>query len=201
MKPTSSLRERRRLQTEQEIAAAAFNLTVDRGYEAVTIEEICRAAGVSPRTFFNYFPSKEHAIVAVYPDPVLTLLDELDRRPAEESPVQALRAALLEGAFLYNISRDEMQHRTRLVTEPGPLQATQLGIFARFEEKIVEKLASRPTSNAGSAILVPLFVACCLAAVRLSAQTWASGKAAGSISDNVAEALDLLEAGFGAPQR
>lgn len=58
-----TLRERRRRQTAREIQLATLRLTAARGFENVTAEAIAREAGVSPRTFFNYFPNKDAALV------------------------------------------------------------------------------------------------------------------------------------------
>ncbi|HEY5229397.1 MAG TPA: TetR/AcrR family transcriptional regulator, partial [Galbitalea sp.] len=66
------LRERKRVATRQAIQLAVLRLALDRGLEHVTVEEISRDADISPRTFFNYFVSKEAAIVGDAP----TLLDE-----------------------------------------------------------------------------------------------------------------------------
>ncbi|GAA2433581.1 TetR family transcriptional regulator [Streptomyces macrosporus] len=64
MSPTGEgLRERRRRETRQEIHAAALRLARRHGFDKVTIEMISTEAGVSPRTFFNYFPNKEAAAV------------------------------------------------------------------------------------------------------------------------------------------
>jgi len=56
------LRERRRRQTSADIRDAAVRLARQRGFDKVTVEEICAEAGISSRTFFNYFPNKESAI-------------------------------------------------------------------------------------------------------------------------------------------
>lgn len=57
------LRDRRRAATRQEIHEAAVALVLQRGANHVTVEDIASAAGVSPRTFFNYFPAKRDALV------------------------------------------------------------------------------------------------------------------------------------------
>ena len=69
-----TLRERRRAETWAAIHEAAATLALDQGLEHATIEAIADAAGVSPRTFFNYFPSKDDAVLGMRApalDPVL----------------------------------------------------------------------------------------------------------------------------------
>ncbi|MEV4349210.1 TetR family transcriptional regulator [Actinoplanes sp. NPDC049596] len=65
MTGTVDLRERRRLATVAEIEAVALDLFDERGSERTTVEEIAAAAGVSQRTFFRYFPTKEDAALGV----------------------------------------------------------------------------------------------------------------------------------------
>ncbi|MGW4457320.1 TetR/AcrR family transcriptional regulator [Streptomyces albidoflavus] len=54
-----NLRERRRRQTRAELHAAALRLVRELGFDRVTVEMISKEAGVSPRTFFNYFPPRK----------------------------------------------------------------------------------------------------------------------------------------------
>ncbi|HEX4443525.1 MAG TPA: helix-turn-helix domain-containing protein [Galbitalea sp.] len=64
----TGLRERKRLATRQAIQRAVLRLALERGLEHVTIEDVSREADISPRTFFNYFVSKEAAIAGDAPD-------------------------------------------------------------------------------------------------------------------------------------
>lgn len=84
------LRERKRIATRRAIQLAAVELAGERGFDRVTIDEISHVANVSPRTFFNYFPSKESAIIG-----------ELPELPDEESIDRFItagpREAILEG--------------------------------------------------------------------------------------------------------
>jgi AcrR family transcriptional regulator len=62
--PRPGRRERRRAETRERIFRAALRLFAERGFTATTIEDITEAADVGKGTFFNYFPSKEHALAA-----------------------------------------------------------------------------------------------------------------------------------------
>lgn len=64
-KKEQSLRERRREQTWTAIHEAALKRVREHGMRGTTVEEIAQEAGVSPRTFFNYFPSKEDAVLGL----------------------------------------------------------------------------------------------------------------------------------------
>ncbi|WP_457949047.1 TetR/AcrR family transcriptional regulator [Pseudarthrobacter sp. alpha12b] len=61
--PDPGLRERKRAATRRAITAAARSMTAEHGLTGYTVEEVCEAAGISRRTFFNYFPTKEDAII------------------------------------------------------------------------------------------------------------------------------------------
>src|SRR3954468_15571954 len=69
------VRERRRAETSLRITEVARRLTAERGLHGFTVEQVCEAVGISRRTFFNYFPSKDDAIIG-YPE------DPLDPDPA-----------------------------------------------------------------------------------------------------------------------
>ena len=89
---TSGLRERKKLATRLALHEAALRLVAERGLDAVSVDDIADRADVSPRTFFNYFPSKVDAILGLDPEAPRQQADAFLDRPAGESPVQALRA-------------------------------------------------------------------------------------------------------------
>src|SRR3954466_5678630 len=64
------VRERRRAETSLRITEVARRLTAERGLHGFTVEQVCEEVGISRRTFFNYFPTKDDAIIG-YPEDVL----------------------------------------------------------------------------------------------------------------------------------
>lgn len=82
--------------TRQAMVDAARELARERGLEDVTAEDIADRAGVSRRTFFNYFTGIEGVVAAGLAEPLERMADALRRRPAEEEPLVAIVAALRE---------------------------------------------------------------------------------------------------------
>ena len=95
---TTGLRERKKLATRLTLHQAALELVAERGLDAVSVDDIAARADVSPRTFFNYYPSKDDAVIGIDPDAPGRLAEAFAARPADESPIQALHAVLLARA-------------------------------------------------------------------------------------------------------
>src|SRR5579862_1272037 len=91
-----SLRERKKLATRRALQRFALDLVAERGYSKVTIEDIAEAADVSPRTFFNYFPSKEAALLGADPERMEGMRRRLVDEPPDKSPLEALRAVMVD---------------------------------------------------------------------------------------------------------
>lgn len=89
------LAERKRQVVRDELTDAALQLVAFQGFEETTVEQIVAKAGVSRRTFFRYFRSKEDVLVQFLDDLGAEICADLRARPAEEPPAEAVRAALL----------------------------------------------------------------------------------------------------------
>jgi AcrR family transcriptional regulator len=135
-----TLRERRRRQTVEEIADVAFALFAERGYEATSVEQIAGLAGVSTRTFFRYFPSKEAVVFFDHPEAVQRLREALATTDASLPPVErvqrAMRASLRPGG-------DDARRRrqTDVAAAVPAVRAHHARLVEDFEAVVAEALA------------------------------------------------------------
>ncbi|MFD7511134.1 TetR/AcrR family transcriptional regulator [Streptomyces sp. NPDC059853] len=93
MADTPTLRERARSAARAEIAATAVQLFAENGFEATTVDQIAAAAGISRRSFFHYFGSKEDVVLGDTEALGETVRAALEARPAEESAWTAITEA------------------------------------------------------------------------------------------------------------
>nr|WP_225954082.1 TetR family transcriptional regulator [Kibdelosporangium phytohabitans] len=89
------MRERKKRATQEALSWAALRLAVERGVDNVLVEDIAADAGVSPRTFNNYFASKYEAIVWRELDRMVRIGDILRERPLDEPFWQSVEHAVL----------------------------------------------------------------------------------------------------------
>ena len=98
--PPVGHRERKKRETRAALAEAALTLIAERGLDHVTVDEIAATAGVSARTFFNYFPTKEDAVVGFGEEGIARVGQAIRAAPAELSALTAIRLALLAEAVV-----------------------------------------------------------------------------------------------------
>lgn len=141
------LAHRKRQLVRDEIAEAALKLIAFQGFEETTIDQIAAAAGVSRRTFFRYFQSKEDVIVESLADVGEALREALDARPPDESPITAVRQALSIFTDLFAEYPEKILRLTKLMLGTAPLKARFLERQADWRAALAAGLARRWSMN------------------------------------------------------
>jgi AcrR family transcriptional regulator len=133
----AGLREQNRQHTLQRIAEVGIELFVAKGYEATTLDEIAAAAGISRRTFFYYFKSKEDILLAHLEGYADALRASVQKNASAGAPFDVVRSALLELSARFQSDRTIAV--ARLVKESKSLRRTQ-GNYLQLEEVLHEAL-------------------------------------------------------------
>jgi AcrR family transcriptional regulator len=165
--PPSGLRERKKEATRKALREAALRLAIERGPENVRVDDIADAAGVSPRTYNNYFSSREQAIVAA-------VTAEREARVAEAvaaRPAMRLSDAVIEAIVRQYTSADGHDPRALLLITTRPaLREAFLGSAAEIEDPLTAVLAER--IGDGRTLTARVLAASVAAAVRVALGQW-----------------------------
>lgn len=190
------LRERKKAQTRRRLMRATVRLAARRGWAETTVEDIASAAGVSPRTFFRYFPSKVDALFGDDPERAGAIERALAERKPGEPVLAAVRRGVLE--FVTEFMADPQLYvtRARIAFEHPDLLGPALVRFARFEAIVTAAAAEDLRANA-SDLRPRLIGAAAAAAIRSTSQTWVTRGGQGDPREIVHESFDLIERGLG----
>ena len=191
------LRERKKAETRQTISDAALALAMEHGPAAVTVDDIARAANVSTRTVFNYFPSKEAAILGFAPDRLSEMVDKLAQRPASEAPLEALRNTLR--GSLPESDAAAWRARARLAREFPQVHAAYVAGFAAIENDLAAAIARRVGLDATQHPYPRLVVSIALTAARVAVGHAIGRRGEDTLSGVVDEAFTCVAAGLPAP--
>jgi AcrR family transcriptional regulator len=102
------LRERKKSQTRVVIAETAVDLFRRHGFDAVTVEAVAQAAGVSKKTVFNYFPTKEDLVFDRTEDRLSSLLAAVTERGEDTTVLESFRALVLAQSHQLSRLRDDL---------------------------------------------------------------------------------------------
>jgi AcrR family transcriptional regulator len=167
-----SLRDRMRDAVREELRETAFAMFLESGYDAVSIEQIAAQAGVSPRTFFRYFPNKEDVLLEWFDHYGPAIYDAVRTAPADMALFDVVRHAMARPAELSLYSQDELK-RNRLASElimTSPrLRAGMAERRRIWETEIGGLLALRMNTavdeDIGPAVLASLAINCAMVTV------------------------------------
>lgn len=186
-----SLRERKKERTRRALGDAAVDLFLERGFDATTIEDIVAAAGVSRRTFFRYFPTKEAAFFASHDDRFAQFEEVVSSRVKELGAWGACRSAFLEAADRYESDRQgTLAWQTVLMSNPS-LQSYDLQLDLQWERRIAEFLQADGDPPFAAAIRAGVMMGLVRAVLRRCYDE------RGDLASLGREAFALLDAGVG----
>ncbi|MEE2036645.1 TetR family transcriptional regulator [Nocardiopsis sp. CT-R113] len=202
----TGLRERKKARMRESLLDAGLRLFHERGYQATTTEEIAACAGVSQRTFFRYFASKDDIVLEAVEGVDEYLYGALRARPADEPPFTALRNAMHE-------------HWGYLDRESLHIQGSAMGVITgnpelidlntrycrsrqrRLAEVIGERTGTDPDTDPRPGVLAAVF----LSVLTSAHQSWCGSgsrdtdELAGAIHDQLALVPEVVGADWGAP--
>ncbi|GAB2765241.1 TetR family transcriptional regulator [Terrabacter sp. 28] len=189
------LRERKKRETRRAINLAALDLVEEKGFASVTTDEIATRAGVSARTFFNYFPSKEAAVIGTTPEELEAYAASLEQATPGESPVDSLRRIIAEMLAPGTIDKQLRAKRRRILLGEPSLAPALVGNNIRIENALTAALERRLGVAPGASLEPRLTVAVALAAVRACIEHQQQG-GSGRLERNIDQAFDSIAAGL-----
>ena len=189
------LRERKKRETRRAINLAALELVEEKGFAVVTTEEIAARAGVSARTFFNYFPSKEAAVIGTTAEELESYAEQLEEVVDGETPLESLRRILAGMLAPASVDRELRAKRRRILLGEPSLAPALVGNNIRIENALTAALERRLGVRAGASLEPRLTVAVAIAAVRACIEHQQNG-GAGRLERNIDQAFDRIAAGL-----
>ncbi|MGW2717723.1 TetR/AcrR family transcriptional regulator [Streptomyces sp. NPDC001492] len=179
----TTLWDRTRQLASQEILETALRLFTEQGYDETTIAQIAREAGVSQRTLFRYFGSKEDLLGGGQDRFGEVLMDTISEQPADAGAWEALRAGVAAVLALHD-SREQALERFRLLHNTASLRAGWLEKRLRFQENLLPLIETRMDAATGTeGARARAVIAAAFACLDAASMTWVANDGDGDIMD------------------
>ena len=196
------LRGRKRRQTRAALSLAAIRLCIERGWDAVTVDDIAAAANVSPRTFRNYFSTRAEAVAAGHQERMLRIADGLQARPAGEPLWTAIANSVAE-QFQPPARKSETVadagrwlERIRFVLTEPAIHGEVLKASAAAQVEMAAVIAKRVGARRAKDLYPQVAAAVVMAVVGTVVDRWLRDGPTGPIVPLLRKALELVAAGF-----
>jgi AcrR family transcriptional regulator len=193
-----SLRARKKLATRRALGLAAMRLAVDRGLDNVVVEDIAAAAGVSPRTFNNYFASKYEAICSLAMDRGRLAGCALRMRPPGEPLMDAITDAVLEPYLAAEQAPSlEWLDSWRLVVRSPELQGEYLRTLHATQYALAEAIADRIlTADPRRSMFPAILAGAVTSAMQVALERWLASDPPTALAPLIRQALSELRSGW-----
>jgi AcrR family transcriptional regulator len=182
------MRARNKQATREAISVAALRLAIEQGpggLKLVRVTDIASAAGIAPRTYNNYFSSREEAICAFQADQARRLGRTLRSRPAGEPLAEAITAAVID---VFTNPEPDRAGLAMIMSTPE-LQGEALKAFTMAEEPLAAAIADRAGSDARGDLSCHVMAAAIAGAVRIAGRYWLSTTGPASFAAVLRDAL------------
>ena len=197
-RPKESLVARKQRRLRQELALTALELFTEQGYDNTTVEEIVDRVEISMSSFYRFFPSKSDLILELHHIGSRDLIRVITERPAEESLVEALEAAVAQQQDELQQDLVALRHFEELLTENpelrGRLLAEQYGLRDAMAVAIAPRLGVAPEDLRCEVVAMAI-----LATTHLALDLWSVGKDGQQPVDAIRSAYRTLEPLFTQP--
>jgi len=194
------LRAAHKERTRTALVGAALRQFADRGYSAVTVEDICAEAGVSPRTFFRYFATKEHVLAAPVAAVLVTLGESLAAQPEPVRAWTALRRALLDAVDQVDAQAAVFLRAGQVIRDNPAALATNAEALMVWEQGMRSEIQRR-LGDTDDSLRPRLLLGTAMLAFRVALDRWADLQGAGPARAVLEEALDAVGPGATALER
>lgn len=176
-----------------EIAQRAVVLLDERGFDQTTVEEISAAVGISPRSFFRYFATKEDVAIGDLMPMVRLLEEALLARPEDEEPWVALRASLAPLERIAEADTENVRRATRVALSTAGLRAKTIERHAAWAAVLAPIIARRLKGNKKDAILASEAITqSALACLNVATAAWSRDDGARSYTSLIDEAFEAV---------
>lgn len=193
----TSVLSRKRDVVRSDLARVAIDLFGRQGFDSVTVDDVARAAGISARTFFRYFSSKDDIVLDLVTRLQGRLVVAFDARPAKESAVEALRRAFAATSAVAEEDRVWVLSIGRILKSSPALRMASYGRPWVDGAPLVERVAARMGTDAGDP-RARIVVAAMTAVATTEWYAWIDADGAGDPDERIVSALEALEAGLAA---
>lgn len=188
-----SLRDRKKQKTWESIATATVELVVERGFDAVRVEDVCGRAEVGRSTFFRYFDSKEAAFVAgIHQGRLGSVVEAILRRPEAEDALTAVTNAFLEVYSDWREQRELMQLEAGIRAVSVQVKVRSLGQQVAWESLLARAIEPRLAPGPRRSLHARLLAATIVTAVRMANDQWLADGARRSPAKELTEALGAV---------
>jgi AcrR family transcriptional regulator len=136
-------RERKRLETRNGLAAVALELFAERGFDAVTVNDIADRADVDPSTFYRHFVTKEAVIFAEYGEWTGRIGDAVRAQAADLPVLETLRVSVKDLAAMLMLDLDNDRRRAELVESTPSVRAQELVVREALIDEVALAIAER----------------------------------------------------------